>query len=53
MVSPHPPRRQDILVDPKEAPMGGRGGIPEEKIKKLSCKKDFSVFTQPMLRNLS
>lgn len=49
MVSPHPPRLQDILVDPK-APMGG---IPEEKIKKLRGKEDFSVLTQPMLRDLS
>ena len=35
MVSPHPPRLQDIPVDPKEAPMGG---IPEEKIKKSRGK---------------
>lgn len=48
MVSPHPPRLQGVLADPK-APMGG---IPEEKIKKLRGKEDFSILTQPVLRNL-
>ena len=47
MVSPHPPRLQGVLADPK-APMGG---IPEEKIKKLRGKEDFSILTQPVLRN--